>query len=531
MTSTLPNGHQPPASADEGHPRRWAILGVLVVSLLVVVLDNTVLNVALKTIQVDLGATQSQLEWAINSYTLVFAGLLFTWGITGDRFGRRRILMIGLALFGVASVICAYAYSPETLIAGRAFLGFAGAAVMPATLAIISQVFEPRERAKAIGLWAASVGIAVALGPITAGILLEFFWWGSVFLINIPIIVVGLIAIWRIVPESKNPNPGRMDPIGVLFQVVALVLITYAIIRGGELAAIFDAEVLVPGITGLVLLVAFILFELRSDHPALDVRFFRNPRFSAANMTVALSFFAMMGVFFFLTFYLQIVRDMSALETGLWMLPFAAAQLVAAPRSAALAQKYGARNVMMFGLTLVAISLAALMFATTTTPMPVLGFFFFLQGFGMGNVMPPATELIQASVPREQAGTASAINNTVRQLGGALGVAILGSILSVAYRNQVDPLLTGLSEEARHAAGESLGGTLQILSQANPARLAQVQPQVFDAYIDAMHTTAGIGAALAMAAVGMLWFWLRNDNPPGKHAVSPEQPVKEYTAP
>ncbi|CAM3932821.1 MFS transporter [Smaragdicoccus niigatensis] len=524
MTQTLPeHPHTVDHHATGGHPRRWAILAVLVVSLLVVVLDNTVLNVALKTIQVDLDATQSQLEWAINSYTLVFAGLLFTWGILGDRFGRKRILMIGLTLFGIASAMCAYAYSPESLIAGRAFLGFAGAAVMPATLAIISNVFEPSERPKAIGLWAASVGIAVALGPITAGLLLQYFWWGSVFLINIPIVIIGLVAILRIVPESKNPNPGRMDPIGVLLQVGALVLITWAIIKGGELASITDEKVWVPGLAGLALLIAFVLFELKSDHPALDVRFFKNPKFAAANVTVGLSFFAMMGVFFFLTFYLQIVRDMSALETGLWMLPFAAAQLIAAPRSAKLAQTYGPRNVIMVGLTLVAISLVALTFATPTTPMYVLGIFFFLQGFGMGNVMPPATELIQGSVPREQAGTASAINNTIRQLGGALGVAVLGSVLSVAYRNEVNPLLDGLPAPAREAAGESLGGTLQVMAHAEPGRLAQVKPDVFNAYVDAMHLTAGLGAALTLASVVLLGFWLRTPYAP-KHA------VKEHVA-
>ena len=306
-----------------GHPRRWVILGVLVVSLLVVILDTTVLNVALRVIadpQRGLGATQSDLEWATNSYTLVFAGLLFTWGVLGDRLGRKKVLLLGLLLFGIASAASAYAQTPGQLIAARALMGIGGAAVLPATLAIISNVFDPRERARAIGTWAGAVGLGVAVGPVVGGLLLEHFWWGSVFLINVPVVAAGLVAVLAVVPDSRDPRPGRVDVAGVLLSIAGLGLLVYGIIDGGEhgfgrprswgtLAA------------GLALLVAFVLVERRVRYPSLDVTLFRNPRFSAAVGSIGLVFFAAMGTFFFMAFYLQLVRGYSPLAAGLLTTP------------------------------------------------------------------------------------------------------------------------------------------------------------------------------------------------------------------
>ncbi|HEX2773754.1 MAG TPA: MFS transporter, partial [Micromonosporaceae bacterium] len=323
-------------NANTGHPQRWTILGVLVVSLLVVVLDNTILNVALRTLAdpvQGLGASQGELEWAINSYTLVFAGLLFTFGVLGDRYGRKRFLLVGLALFGLSSLLSAYAQDPGQLIAARALMGVGGAAIMPVTLSIISNVFDPRERAKAIGIWSASVGLAVAIGPILGGALLETFWWGSVFLINVPIVLAGLVAVAMIVPESRDPRPGRIDLVGVLLSVVGLVALTYGIIDGGEHG--FDRPLVWLAIAvGVAVLAGFIAYERRIAYPSLDVRLFRIPRFAAPVAVIGLIFFAGMGVMFFSSFYLQLVRGYSPFETGLLFLPFAVAQLVFAPRSA-----------------------------------------------------------------------------------------------------------------------------------------------------------------------------------------------------
>src|SRR5690349_5778159 len=359
-----------PAAVQTGHPRRWVILGVLVISLLVVVLDNTVLNVAMRTIADPvhgLGATQAQLEWTINSYTLVFAGLLFTAGVVGDRIGRRRMLLIGLVLFGLASLVSAYAQTADQLIWARALMGIGGAAVLPSTLSIIANVFDPRERGRAIGVWAGAVGLGVAIGPVVGGALLEKFWWGSVFLINVPIIAAGLIAIAFLVPESKDPKPGRVDLLGVLGSIVGLVALVYGIIDGGE-HGFSRPQSWGAILVGLGVLALFVWHEKRSDHPSLDVRLFRERRFTSAVGAVGLVFFAAMGTLFFLSFYLQLLRGYSPLQAGLLMTPFAAAQLIFAPRSAAMVKRFGPRAVCAAGLALVTVSLVGLAGLSATTP-------------------------------------------------------------------------------------------------------------------------------------------------------------------
>ena len=336
------------ARAQDGiYRRRWLILGVLITSLMAIVLDNTVLNVALKTIAepgVGLGASQSQLEWGINSYTLVFAGLLFTFGVVGDRIGRKRMLMIGLVVFGLFSLVTAYAQTPDQLIWARAAMGLGAAAVMPQTLSIISNVFDPAERPRAIGIWAMAVGIGVAIGPVVGGLLLAHFWWGSVFLLNVPFTAAGAAAVWLVVPESKNPDPGRIDYVGVLASIAGLVLLVYGIIQGGEKGSWVHADVLGPIVAGLAVLAFFTWYERRLRYPSLDVRLFRNPRLSSAVGALALVFFGMMGALFFLSFYLQSVRGYSPLQAGLLSLPFAAGQLLMAPRSAALVRRFGTQG-------------------------------------------------------------------------------------------------------------------------------------------------------------------------------------------
>ena len=502
--------------ANTGHPRRWAILGVLVVSLLVVVLDNTVLNVALRTIADPvhgLGATQTQLEWAINSYTLVFAGLLFTWGVIGDRNGRRRILLLGLVLFGLASLASAYAQDPVQLIAARALMGIGGAAVMPSTLSIISNVFDPRERGKAIGVWAGAVGLAVAIGPVVGGALLERFWWGSVFLINVPIVLIGLIAIVVIVPESRDPNPGRLDLFGVALSIVGLVLLVYGIIYGGE-HRFGSVQAWGTIVAGLAILALFVWYERRSDHPSLDVRLFRDPRFSAAVASVGLVFFAAMGTMFFLAFYLQLVRGLSPLQAGAMMTPFAAAQLLFAPRSAAMVKRFGPKAVCAAGMALVAVGLAGFAFLGTTTTLWVLGFLAFIQGAGMANVMPPATESIMSSLPREKAGVGSAVGNTVRQIGGALGIAVLGSVLAAVYKQEIaDTAAQMPAGPARDAATESISGAYGVAEHAGPAAQGLITA-ANEAFVSAMHWAAAGSAIVAVIGAAVVLAWLPSRSAP-----------------
>ncbi len=516
-------GVAPLADTDRKvYRRRWIILGVLITSLMAIVLDNTVLNVALKTIAeptAGLGASQSQLEWAINSYTLVFAGLLFTFGVVGDRIGRKRMLMIGLASFGLFSLMTAYSHSPDQLVWARAAMGLGAAAVMPQTLSIISNVFDPAERPKAIGIWAVAVGIGIAIGPIVGGLLLAHFWWGSVFLINVPFTAASVAAIALLVPESKNPNPGRIDFVGVLASIAGLVLLVYGIIQGGDKGSWVHLDVLGPVLGGLAILGFFVWYEARIRHPSLDVRLFRDARLSSAIGALALVFFGMMGALFFLSFYLQSVRGYSPLRAGAFSLAFAVAQMIMAPRSARLVRRFGAKSVVATGLLLVTAALVGYQLLGVATPIWLLVVMFFVQGAGMGLVMPPATEAVMSVVPRERAGAGSALTNTARQVSGALGVAVLGSILAQAYRSQLDPHLGPLPAAARNAATSSI-----TASQAVAAKLGPAGRQLTDfadaAFVHAMHLTTLFSAAITLLGALVVMRWM-----PGRAAAGTARPA------
>ncbi|MEU0894827.1 MFS transporter [Streptomyces massasporeus] len=499
-----------PRVPEAVHRRRWAILGVLMLSLLIVVLDNSILNVAIKTISTPaptgLGATQSELEWAINAYTLVFAGLLFTAGLLGDRLGRKKVLIGGLAVFGLGSALAAFSGSPGELITFRAVMGLGAAFVMPATLAVLMNVFEREEQPKAIGIWAGGVGLAVAIGPITGGVLLDHFWWGSVFLVNVPIVVLGLALMLWLVPDSRDPHPGRIDPVGVVLSVVGLVLLVYGIIKGGQLADFTDPTVLATIGAGVAVLVAFVVFEKRSDHPSIDVTYFKDKVFSAAIAAIALVFFALMGVTFFAVFYTQSVRGYSPLQTGLLMLPLAAAQLIFAPRARLVVDRFGNRVTTTAGMAVIAAMLAAFATLDADTPIWILEVIFFLMGAGMAHIMTPVSVVIMQALPREKAGSASALSNTFRQVGGALGIAVLGSVLSTAYRTGIEDKLGVLPPALRHTAGESIEATLGVADKLGPRGESLVAP-AYDAFLHAMHTTAlwGAGVALIGAVVVALF--------------------------
>nr|WP_260867867.1 MFS transporter [Streptomyces sp. SAJ15] len=492
-------------------------------SVVVVVIDNSILSVAMKTIASPapegLGATQSQLEWAINAYTLVFAGLLFTAGVLGDRYGRKKVLLAGMAVFGLGSLLAAFSGSPGELIAFRALMGLGAAGVLPATLAMLANVFEREEQPRAMGIWVSAVGVAIAIGPVTGGVLLEYFWWGSVFLVNVPIVLAGFVAMVLIVPETRDPDPGRLDPVGVLLSVVGLVLLVYGIIKGGQLADFTHPEVLLTGGGGLAVLALFVLHERRGDHPAMDVRYFRKPSFTAAVTAIALVFFALLGVTFFMVFYTQSVRGFTAFQAGLLLMPIAVAQLVFAPRAPLMVERYGARVVCAGGMLMVAGTLAGFLLLDQDTPLWVLEALFFAQGCGMAHTMPPVTVSIMQALPREKAGSGSAINNTFRQVGGALGVAVLGSLLSTVYRTRIEGELAafpGLTVAERHAAGESIEATLAVAEDLGPAGRALTDPAK-EAFLHAMHTTALSATVIALIGALVVWFFLpgRQEVPPG----------------
>ncbi len=522
-----------------GHPRRWPILGVLVVSLLIVVLDNTILNIALPTIQRDLQASQGELIWAIDAYILVFASLLFTWGVIGDRVGRKRVLVIGLLIFGAASAFCAFAPTAGWLIGFRALMGVGGAAVMPTTLAIITVVFPPHERGKAIGTWAGAVGAAVVLGPVLGGILLEHpewsNWltgndWGSVFLVNVPIVIIGLIGIRRVVPETRDPHPRALDIGGLALSVLGLFGLVYGIIQASNTKDWLVASVAVPIVVGLALIVLFLVIEARSDHPSFDVSLFANRGYAVALTAVTLSFFAMSGILFYLPFYLQTLRGLSTLSAGLCFLPFAVGQLLAAPRSARMVDRFGYRKVITSGLIGVSVAMAILAVIAVDTPMWLVLAAFFIFGLGMGNVIAPGSTLLQNVLPLARAGAGSAVQNTVRQVGGALGVAVIGTVVATQYAAHVGQSLAalppGFPAEAKAAAAESVIATVAVMDAAVAAGLppqvaSAVLTDAFADFLAASHVASLISLGVVLIAVAVVAFGLPDIAPPKRGAMAP----------
>ena len=506
MTTTVPAAPAAPRVPEPIHRRRWAILAFLLFSLLVVVLDSSILNVAMKTIAtpapVGIGASQSQLEWAVNSYTLVFAGLLFTAGLLGDRIGRKKTLLAGMVIFGAGSLLCSFATSPGELIAYRAAMGLGGAFVMPATLAIIMNVFEREEQPRAIGIYSGAVGLAIAIGPVVGGLLLAHFWWGSVFLVNVPIVVIALIGMVWLVPDSRDPRPGRLDPVGVLLSILGLVLLVYGIIQGGQDADFTVTSAWAPILGGLLLLVLFVWHQQRTAHPVLTIAWFRNRHFSAAVVSIGLTFFALMGVTFFSVFYLQSVRGYSALQAGLLLLPLAGAQLLISPRARHAVTRFGTNTTVGTGMLLIAVTFAGFLLLGRTTGIWVLEVLAFIQGSGMALVMPPATVTIMSSLPREKAGSGSAVSNTFRQVGGSLGVAILGALLSTVYRNGIQDKLGTLPAPLRAAAGQSIEGTLGVVERVGGSAAGLVAPAK-DAFVHSMHVTALTSGAVALVGAGI----------------------------
>jgi EmrB/QacA subfamily drug resistance transporter len=493
-------------SPEQVYAKRWWTLGVLCVSLLVIGLDNTILNVAIPTLQDRLHATQGAIEWMIDSYVLVFAGLLLTMGAIGDRFGRRRALTIGLMVFGFGSVISAYSGSANVLIGSRAIMGIGGALIMPSTLSILTNVFPPAERGRAIAIWAGVSGLGIGLGPIAGGLLLEHFWWGSIFLVNIPVVLAALIAGRFLIPESKDEESHPLDPVGAALSIAGLSLLVYAIIQApteGWLAG----RTLGVGLAGIAIIVAFVVAEARSTHPMLPIEFFKNPRFSAGSGSVTLAFFALFGTTLLLTQYQQIVRGYDPLGAGLRVLPVAVALVVFAPNSARMAARFGTKRVVAGGLALLSITLASLRLFEVGTPYWKLGAVYFFMGMGMAHVVAPATEAIMGSLPRNRAGVGSAVNDTTRQVGGALGVAILGSLLSSAYAHHVAPVLKALPVGSRAEASDSIVKTIQVAQETLGPKAGPVIHGAQVAFTDAMGTVALVAAAFAMlGAVGVALF-------------------------
>jgi EmrB/QacA subfamily drug resistance transporter len=487
----------PPTTDPRVYQRRWKTLGVLALSLLIIGLDNTVLNVALPTLQTHFSASGSTLQWIVDSYLLAFAGVLLTMGTLGDRFGRKRALQAGLLLFGVSSVLAAFAQDATQLIVLRAAMGVGGAMIMPATLSVIIDVFPREERGKAIGIWSAIAGVGIGLGPFVGGLLLEWFSWSSVFWLNVPIVAVALVAGFVLVPESRDPRPGAFDLRGAALSIATLVTLVYGIIEAGP-RGWTDPVVLGCFAAAAVLGAVFVWWERRVASPMLPLGFFRDPRFTVASVGVGLVFFAMMGSVFAFTQFLQFAHGFSALEAGAAMLPLALGLVIGSGASNRLAQSIGRTRVIAGGLTGVAVVLCTSLAWTPEMAPVLLGFVTFGLALSMGSAMAPATDSVMSAVPEAKAGVGSAMSDVTRQVGGALGVAVIGSIIASAYTRD----MSGAPE----AAGESIGAAHAIAERVGGSAGQELAGTAGRAFTDAL----GLGltaAALVSLAGALLVIW------------------------
>jgi EmrB/QacA subfamily drug resistance transporter len=481
-------------SSTAPYPRRWWALVVLSIGLLVISLDNTILNVALPSLSDDLGASSSQLQWIVDAYMLVFAGLLLTAGSVGDRFGRKRALTTGLILFGTASALSALATTPAALIAGRALMGIGGALIMPSTLSIVTATFPANERGKAIGIWAAVAGLGIAIGPVAGGWLVEHASWHWVFLVNVPFVLIALAAGHVLVPESRDPTQARLDPIGAVISMAGLGTLLWGIISAAD-RGWSDSLVIGALILGALILALFVWFERRTESPMLDMRLFRNARFSAASLGITIAFFVLMGLIFFLTQYLQSVLDLSPFAAGLRMLPIAGGMVVAGPMSARLAERLGAKLVVAAGLGFVASAMVVLAQAGVDGPYGLIAAALALMGFGMGTAMAPATDSIMGTLDEAHLSVGSAMNDATRLVGGALGVAVLGSLMTSHYGDQM--------QSAPAAAQDSVGAAHAVAAHLPAAAGAALNTAADAAFVDAMHLVLYISAGILAAGVAL----------------------------
>jgi EmrB/QacA subfamily drug resistance transporter len=493
----------------EIYHRRWFLLGVLCLSLVMVVMAVSGLNVALPSMQRSLGATATDLQWIVDSYSIVFAGLLLTAGAMGDRFGRKKALLCGLGVFGLGALIGAFAGTSEAVIASRAIAGIGAAFVMPATLSLLTTVFPPHERAKAIAIWAGFAGAGGALGPLIAGFLLTgwwifpSFWWGSVFVVNIVVSIVVMIAVAVYAPHSKDNSATPLDPFGAALSLIGVSSLLYGIIEGPE-RGWGDSYVVGSFIVAVTALIVFVWWERRTEHPMLPIPFFRDRRFSTGSGIITFGFLVMFGFFFLATQYFQFVRGYSPLKAGIATLPFALTMIMVAPRSAGLVVRLGLNRVVAIGFSGIAAGFVVMAFVAPDTPYLVILVALVLLAGGMALTMPPATGAIMSSVPLNKAGVGSAVNDTTRELGGALGIAILGSIVSSAYRSNVD--LSKVPPEAADAARESVGAALGVSRSLDPVAGAALAEHAGAAFTDAINVAMAVSAVISVIAGAVVLF-------------------------
>jgi EmrB/QacA subfamily drug resistance transporter len=486
--------------SSRDYERRWWTLGVLCLSLVMIVVANASLNVALPTLVKQLHAGSRSLQWIVDAYSLVFAGLLLTAGSLGDGYGRRLALNGGLLIFGGASGLAAFANSSSQLIAARAVMGVGAALVMPATLSVLAHVFPPAERRQAIAIWAGFAGVGAALGGVTSGWLLQHFWWGSIFLTNVAVVAIALIAGAFLIPSANEDHEPALDLVGALLSIAGLGSLVYAIIEAPGRGWL-SASTLAAFLIAALILFAFARWELHSAEPMLDLRFFRNPQFAAAASSITLVFFVMFGMIFVMTQYLQLVLGYSPLQAGIRMLPWAAVYMISTRRSARFVERFGQRTVVSWGLVVVAAGLAILALSGLQADYPLLALSLVVSAAGMGMVTAPSTGAIIVSLPLNKAGVGSAVNDTTRELGGALGVAVMGSLVASLYRGDLPT--------SAHAASTSLGAGLEAAATLPGPAGAALAHAARAAYVHAFDITMLVAVGVALLASALIFRVLR----------------------
>jgi EmrB/QacA subfamily drug resistance transporter len=483
------------------HKRRWIALAFLGFSLLVISLDTTVVNLALPSISNELGSSSSGLQWIVDAYILVFASSLLTLGSIGDRIGRKKTLQIGLIAFGLFSLGGALSTSTGMLIGMRAMMGLAGAAMMPSTLSILTATFrQPKERAQAIAMWAAVFALGSGIGPLVGGYLLEHFQWEAVFYINVPIVVIGLIGGYFFIQDSRDEHPRKIDLVGSLLSIAGLSALVYGIIEAGQTSWTED-RVLYSFGAAAVLLTTFAVSEWRSSEPMLPLRFFRNMSFTGANLALTLISFAMFGVMFFVSQYFQSVQGYTPLNAGVRLLPMAAMSFVAAVMSAKIAQRIGTKVAVGLGILIASSGLFYLYtIAKVDTSYGLVVIGMCIASMGMGLTMSPATNSVMGSLPVNKAGIGSAMNDTTRMLGGALGVAVLGTIMNSVYISKIDALNGTLSSQAFAVVRSSIQGAHIVAGQMAAAG----QPVLARTILDSANQAFFSGMARGLMIAGII---------------------------
>ncbi|MEU1483482.1 MFS transporter [Streptomyces sp. NPDC005752] len=494
-------------TGEQHHPGRWVALTVLVLAVLLVAVDATVLGLATPFLSEDLEPTGTQLLWIGDVYSFVIAGLLVSMGSLGDRIGRKKLLLTGASAFGAVSVLNAYASTPEMMIVARALLGVAGATLMPSTLALIRNLFhDPRERSLAVGIWGAMAAAGAAVGPVVGGLLLEHFWWGSVFLINLPVMAVLVVVGIKMIPESKNPAPGPWDLLSVGLSLVGMIGIVYAIKEAAAHGLSWENGVAAVG--GALALTWFVRRQLKLPAPLLDMRLFHHRGFSGAVLADLLTILGLSGIVFFLSQFLQLVQGRGPLEAGLAELPAAVGAVTAGLLAGRVARRYSVRSVVAVGLGAIGVSLAVVTVIHKETAYPLIGVLLLVVGVGAGFAFTVTSDVILSSVPKEQAGSASAVSETAYELGAALGIALLGSIVTGVYKGFGTP--EGIPAAAATAAHESLGGAVETAARLPAQQADELVVAAQEAFVNGLRVSAAVGAVVLLATAVAAWFLLRD---------------------